>query len=65
MRVCDAAPASDLVYVVCPVGVYEPPVEGSALTHIHAAWESHQMFGELCTQLWMVSQPVAEIITRL
>lgn len=44
---------------MCPVGVYEPPVQGSVLDCVQTLWESFQMLCELCTQLWMVSQPVA------
>lgn len=56
---------SDLVYVVCPIGVYQTSVESSVLAHVEAPWESPEMLGELCTELGFISQPVAEITTHV
>lgn len=48
------------MYVVRSIGVYQPSIQGSVLACIYTLWESLQMLCELCTQLWMVSQPVAK-----
>ena len=48
------------MYVVCSIGVYQPSVLSSVLVCGDALWESFQMLGELCAELWAVSQPVAE-----
>lgn len=49
------------MYIVSSISVYEASVESPVLAGAQAQWESPQMFGELCAQLWMVSQSVAEI----
>lgn len=41
------------------VGVYQPPVQASVLARFENLRESFQIFGELCTQLGVISQSVA------
>lgn len=49
----------NLVDVVSSVGVYQPSVQGSVLVCFETLRESFQIFGELCTQLGVISQSVA------
>lgn len=53
------------MYVVSSIGVYQPPVQGSVLGRFQTLREFLQMFGELCAQLGVISQPVAVQIKQV